>query len=49
MMDTIETVGWEVFARIRVELMAMGEDERLIAEANALNYTGLGNEESREG
>lgn len=40
MEDAVNTVAWDVFARIRVELMAMGEEEALIKEANEMaNYT----------
>jgi hypothetical protein len=46
-MEAFETVGWEVFARIRVELMAVGLEQELVKETEALNYSGY--EESREG
>jgi hypothetical protein len=38
-MDTVFDAGWEVFANVRAQLLAMGEEERLKNEFNEMmNY-----------
>lgn len=39
MEDAMNTAAWDVFARIRVELIALGEEEQLMYQWNdMMNY-----------